>query len=67
MYGSCKFSPCSAAKYKDTWYVQRVLFIYLAKYWCELAACFAFPSTSVSEGCQIVAGEILKALQTMAQ
>lgn len=39
------------------------LFIYLAKYLCELAACFDFPSTSVSEGCQFVAGEQLKPLQ----
>lgn len=43
------------------------LFIYLAKCSCELAACFAFPSTSVSEGSQLVAGERLKPLQTMAR
>lgn len=67
MYGSCKFSPCVASKYKDIWYVQLVLFIYLFSKACELAVCFAFPSTSVSEGCQLVAGEILKPFQTMAQ
>lgn len=39
------------------------LFIYLAKCSCELVACFAFLSTSVSEGCQFVAGEQLKPLQ----
>lgn len=29
MYGSCKFSPCVAAKYKEIWYVLQALFINL--------------------------------------